>query len=148
MERMREAWAARRERLPRDHGHLGMLHASMSYVRQFAPPVLGTVRSASRIELVSRWAGSSTAVAAATANDFHRWYTVHHTSDQQTWPRRPPLCSALRTLHRYGSRTNEQDGACWTGHSTVGKPLWGDNELGWFPCCGGGCNNNDVVRFH
>ncbi|MGH3530157.1 MAG: Tn3 family transposase, partial [Pseudonocardiaceae bacterium] len=43
MERLRAAWAARREPLPRDHGHLGMLHESMSYVRQFAPPVLGTV---------------------------------------------------------------------------------------------------------
>jgi hypothetical protein len=40
MERMRAAWAARRARLPRDHGHLAMLHESMSYVRQFAPPVL------------------------------------------------------------------------------------------------------------
>jgi hypothetical protein len=46
MERMRAAWAARRERLPRDHGHLAMLHESMSYVRQFAPPVLGAVRFA------------------------------------------------------------------------------------------------------
>jgi hypothetical protein len=46
MERLRAAWAARRERLPRDHGHLAMLHASMSYVRQFAPPVLGAVRFA------------------------------------------------------------------------------------------------------
>jgi hypothetical protein len=46
MERLRAAWAARRERLPRDHGHLAMLHASMSYVRQFAPPVLDAVRFA------------------------------------------------------------------------------------------------------
>jgi hypothetical protein len=46
MERLRAAWAARRERLPRDHGHLGMLHDSMSYVRQFAPPVLAAVRFA------------------------------------------------------------------------------------------------------
>jgi hypothetical protein len=46
MERMRAAWAARRERLPRDHGHLAMLHESMSYVRQFAPHVLAAVRFA------------------------------------------------------------------------------------------------------
>lgn len=46
MDRLRAAWAARRERLPRDHGHLGMLHDSMSYVRQFAPPVLAAVRFA------------------------------------------------------------------------------------------------------
>jgi hypothetical protein len=46
MERMRAAWAARRARLPRDHGHLAMLHESMSYVRQFAPPVLDAVRFA------------------------------------------------------------------------------------------------------
>jgi hypothetical protein len=46
MERMRAAWAARRARLPRDHGHLAMLHGSMSYVRQFAPPVLDAVRFA------------------------------------------------------------------------------------------------------
>ncbi len=46
MDRMRAAWVARRERLPRDHGHLALLHASMSYLRQFAPPVLGAVRFA------------------------------------------------------------------------------------------------------
>jgi hypothetical protein len=46
MQRLRAAWAARRERLPRDHGPLGMLHDSMSYVRQFAPPVLAAVRFA------------------------------------------------------------------------------------------------------
>jgi len=46
MDRMRAARAARRERLPRDHGHLALLHASMSYLRQFAPPVLGAVRFA------------------------------------------------------------------------------------------------------
>ena len=46
MERMRAAWAARHARLPRDHGHLAMLHGSMSYVRQFAPPVLDAVRFA------------------------------------------------------------------------------------------------------
>ena len=37
MERMRTAWAARKERLPADHGHLAMLDASMTYLRQFAP---------------------------------------------------------------------------------------------------------------
>jgi TnpA family transposase len=46
MERMRGAWAARKERLPADHGHLGMLDASMGYVRQFAPAVLAAVRFA------------------------------------------------------------------------------------------------------
>lgn len=46
MERMRAAWAARKERLPRDHGHLAMLDASMSYLRQFAPAVLAAVRFA------------------------------------------------------------------------------------------------------
>jgi len=30
MERMRNAWAARKERLPADHGHLAMLDASMN----------------------------------------------------------------------------------------------------------------------
>lgn len=46
MERMRAAWAARQQPLPRDHGHLAMLDASMSYLRQFAPTVLGAVRFA------------------------------------------------------------------------------------------------------
>ena len=35
-ERMRAAWEARRERLPRDHGHLAMMDASMAYLRQFS----------------------------------------------------------------------------------------------------------------
>ena len=43
-ERMRSAWAARRDRLPRDHGHLAMMDASMSYLRQFVPDVLAAVR--------------------------------------------------------------------------------------------------------
>jgi hypothetical protein len=46
MDRLRAAWAARNERLPRDHGHLAMLDASMSYLRQFAPDVLKAVRFA------------------------------------------------------------------------------------------------------
>lgn len=46
MDRLRAAWAARRERLPRDHGHLAMMDASMAYLRQFAPAVLGAVRFA------------------------------------------------------------------------------------------------------
>ena len=46
MERMRAAWAARKQRLPADHGHLAMLDASMGYVRQFAPAVLAAVRFA------------------------------------------------------------------------------------------------------
>ncbi|MGX6608240.1 Tn3 family transposase [Micromonosporaceae bacterium Da 78-11] len=44
LDRMRAAWAARRQRLPRDHGHLTMLDASMPYLRQFAPDVLAAVR--------------------------------------------------------------------------------------------------------
>lgn len=46
LDRMRAAWAERRERLPRDHGQLSMLDASMSYLRQFAPAVLGAVQFA------------------------------------------------------------------------------------------------------
>jgi TnpA family transposase len=46
MDRMRAAWAERRERLPRDHGQLSMLDASMSYLRQFAPAVLAAVQFA------------------------------------------------------------------------------------------------------
>jgi Tn3 transposase DDE domain len=46
MDRMRAAWADRRERLPRDHGHLAMMDASMTYLRQFAPNVLRAVRFA------------------------------------------------------------------------------------------------------
>jgi TnpA family transposase len=46
MERMRAAWAAKQERLPRDHGHLAMMDASMTYLRQFAPAVLAAVRFA------------------------------------------------------------------------------------------------------
>ena len=46
MDRMRSAWEARRERLPRDHGHLAMLDASMAYLRQFVPDVLAAVRFA------------------------------------------------------------------------------------------------------
>ena len=42
-ERMRAAWEARRERLPRDHGHLAMMDASMAYLRQFVPDVLAAV---------------------------------------------------------------------------------------------------------
>ncbi len=46
MDRMRAAWAEKRERLPRDHGHLAMMDASMTYLRQFAPAVLRAVRFA------------------------------------------------------------------------------------------------------
>ena len=45
-ERMRAAWEARRERLPRDHGHLAMMDASMAYLRQFVPDVLAAVQFA------------------------------------------------------------------------------------------------------
>jgi integrase len=41
--RMRAAHEARRERLPRDHGHLALMDASMSYLRQFVPDVLAAV---------------------------------------------------------------------------------------------------------
>jgi hypothetical protein len=43
-ERMRAAREARRERLPRDHGHLAMMDASMAYLRQFVPDVLAAVQ--------------------------------------------------------------------------------------------------------
>jgi hypothetical protein len=33
MERLRAAWVAKQERLPRDHGHLAMMDASMTYLR-------------------------------------------------------------------------------------------------------------------
>ncbi|GAA4967290.1 Tn3-like element TnAs3 family transposase [Actinoplanes utahensis] len=46
LDRMRAAWGARQQRLPRDHGHLSMLDASMPYLRQFAPDVLAAVRFA------------------------------------------------------------------------------------------------------
>lgn len=46
LERLRAAWAVRQQRLPRDHGHLAMLDASMGYVRQFAPDVLRAIRFA------------------------------------------------------------------------------------------------------
>lgn len=46
LDRMRAAWAERRERLPRDHGQLSMMDASVSYLRQFAPAVLAAVRFA------------------------------------------------------------------------------------------------------
>jgi TnpA family transposase len=46
MDRLRAAWAVRRERLPRDHGHLAMMDASMTYLRQFTPAVLAAVRFA------------------------------------------------------------------------------------------------------
>ena len=45
-ERMRAAWEARRERLPRDHGHLALMDASMAYLRQFVPDVLAAVKFA------------------------------------------------------------------------------------------------------
>jgi hypothetical protein len=46
MDRMRAARAAWPERLPRDHGHLAMMDASMNYLRQFAPDVLKAIRFA------------------------------------------------------------------------------------------------------
>jgi len=46
MDRMRAAWAAKQERLPRDHGHLALMHASMNYLRQFVPEVLKAIKFA------------------------------------------------------------------------------------------------------
>ncbi len=46
LDRLQAAWAARPQRMPRDHGHLAMLDASIGYVRQFAPEVLRAVRFA------------------------------------------------------------------------------------------------------
>ncbi|MEU4708174.1 Tn3 family transposase [Nocardia salmonicida] len=45
-ERLRAAIAQAKPRLPRDHGHLAALDASYSYLRQFTPAVLSTVRFA------------------------------------------------------------------------------------------------------
>lgn len=45
-ERLRAAVAQAKPRLPRDHGHLAALDASYSYLRQFTPAVLSTVRFA------------------------------------------------------------------------------------------------------
>lgn len=41
--RIRAAHSSATPRLPRDHGHLGMLHDSFSYLRQFVPHVLDAV---------------------------------------------------------------------------------------------------------
>jgi hypothetical protein len=46
-ERLRAAVAQAKPRLPRDHGHLAALDASYSYLRQFTPVVLSSVRFAS-----------------------------------------------------------------------------------------------------
>lgn len=45
-ERLRAAVAQAKPRLPRNHGHLAALDASYSYLRQFTPAVLATVRFA------------------------------------------------------------------------------------------------------
>ncbi|WP_045440431.1 DUF4158 domain-containing protein, partial [Nocardia seriolae] len=45
-ERLRAAIAQAKPRLPRDHGHLAALAASYSYLRQFTPAVLSSVRFA------------------------------------------------------------------------------------------------------
>jgi hypothetical protein len=44
LERLRAAGAQAKPRLPRDHGHLAELDSSYSYLRQFTPHVLSTVR--------------------------------------------------------------------------------------------------------
>jgi hypothetical protein len=44
--RLRAAIAQAKPRLPRDHGHLAALDSSYSYLRQFTPAVLSTVRFA------------------------------------------------------------------------------------------------------
>jgi TnpA family transposase len=46
LERLRAAIAQAKPRLPRDHGHLAELDSSYSYLRQFTPAVLSTVRFA------------------------------------------------------------------------------------------------------
>ncbi|SDC98491.1 hypothetical protein SAMN05444580_102296 [Rhodococcus tukisamuensis] len=45
-ERLRAAVAQAVPRLPRDHGHLAAIDASYSYLRQFTPAVLSSVRFA------------------------------------------------------------------------------------------------------
>lgn len=45
-DRLRAAIAQAKPRLPRDHGHLAALDSSYSYLRQFTPAVLSTVRFA------------------------------------------------------------------------------------------------------
>nr|WP_231509612.1 hypothetical protein [Nocardia sp. NRRL WC-3656] len=45
-ERLRAAITQAKPRLPRDHGHLAALDASYSYLRQFTPAVLSSVRFA------------------------------------------------------------------------------------------------------
>ncbi|MEU3352842.1 hypothetical protein [Streptomyces sp. NPDC037389] len=50
MDRIRGAHASTNLRLPRDHGHLRMLDGSYTYIRQFAPKVLETVRFAGGTE--------------------------------------------------------------------------------------------------
>lgn len=50
MSRLRAAHAGATVRLPRDHGHLRLLEGSYTYIRQFAPKVLETVRFAGGTE--------------------------------------------------------------------------------------------------
>src|SRR5208282_5140983 len=44
MDRLRTAKEAGPRRLPRDHGHLGLIEASYSHLREFSPAVLAAVR--------------------------------------------------------------------------------------------------------
>jgi hypothetical protein len=64
-----------------------------------------------------------------------------------TTPSRKLYVADLRECSTLGLVTRTRALGLLDRHSIVGKPLWDDNELGWFPSCGGGCNNN-VVRFH
>ncbi len=50
MDRMRAARRDPTDRLPRDHGHLAMVDASFTYLREFAPHVIGTLTFAASAE--------------------------------------------------------------------------------------------------
>jgi hypothetical protein len=54
MERMQAAWAAKQERLPRDHGHLAMMDASMTTPRLRTDRRLGAAFPADRPKTQAR----------------------------------------------------------------------------------------------
>lgn len=79
-QRMRSAWEARRERLPRDHGHLALRDASVAYLRHFAPDVLAATR-ARKVPadpptgfMPARWVGYLPAASAAGEITGYRHY--------------------------------------------------------------------------
>lgn len=53
MERLRAARRDPKDRLPRDHGHLAMVDASFTYLREFAPHVIGALTFAASTEAQS-----------------------------------------------------------------------------------------------